>query len=101
MMLKPMYYAARQYLPNRTTVAFSIYCFGNPFVWWTAIPALGYCILQWIRTHFYKVSLGYDLPASRKKLYRPNISFPCHIVAKTYDNRLTFILTGLLAQYLP
>lgn len=101
MILKPMYYAARQYLSATTTVPFSIYCIGNPVIWWSAIPALIYCVLSWIKTHFYQVSLGYDLPSSRKKMFRPVISLPCHITARSYDNRISFILIGLLAQYLP
>ena len=100
-MLKPMYYAARQYLTSRTKVPFSLYSFGNPVVWWIAIPAIGYCILRWMRTHCYQVAPGYDLPASRKKLFRQDIKFPCHLTASTYDNRISFVLIGFLAEYLP
>ena len=101
LMLKPMYYAARQYLSRTTTVPFSIFSFGNPVVWWLAIPALGYCILRWMKSHFYRIQPGYDLPVSRRKLFRHDIRLPIHLTAKTYDNRIAFVLIGLLAEYLP
>lgn len=101
LILKPMYYAARQYLNIRTNVPFSIFSFGNPVIWWLAIPALAYCILRWISAHFYLVQSGYDLPLHTKKLFRADIMFPCHLTAKTYDNRIGFVLIGLMAEYLP
>ncbi len=99
--LKPMYYAARQYLSYNSDLSFSIFSFGNPAVWWTAIPALCWCVLRWIREHWYKVSLGFDLPLARKRLFTAERTLPCHLTAKTYDNKLGFILIGLLAQFLP
>ena len=99
--LKPMYYAARQYLNSRTKVSYSIYCIGNPIVWWSAIPALAYCVLRWMKAHCYQVSLGYNLPASRKKLFRPDIMNPVHLTARTYENRISFVLIGFLTAYLP
>ena len=100
-MLKPMYYAARQYLTSSTKVPYSIYAFGNPVVWWGAIPAIGICVLRWMKAHCYRVSPGYDLPVSRRKLFRTDLMIPCHFTARTYDNRISFVLIGFIAEFIP
>ena len=101
LIIKPMYYAARQYLSPGTTVPFSIFSFGNIIIWWLSIPAMFYCILRWLKEHFYRVKPGYDLPVSGKKLFSPHMGIPVHLAAKTYDNRIAFVMIALLAEYLP
>lgn len=85
---KPMFYSTKQYIFN-DDLSFSIFCFGNPVIWWAGIPGMIMAVFCWIRNREKKLSLpdaagtdGSRNPAS-------------------LDTALVFILTGFLAQYLP
>ena len=83
---KPMYYAAEQYLSRDSQMHHSIFCLGNPVIWFGGLAALLYCAIR----------------ASMRRRYslrsKPGI---WHLKATTYDSRYMFVFTGILAQYLP
>ena len=84
---KPMYYAAEQYIPKDPDVLHhSIFSFGNPVVWWGALAAIPLALFLWFREKHYSVE-------GREERW--------HLNSRTWDNRYEFVLTGLLAQYLP
>ena len=80
---KPMYYASRQYIPAGSDIQYSIFCFGNPVIWYGALATLAGCAGIWIRERI-----------------RPSGSTD-RLVSAPYGNAYLFLLTGLLAQYLP
>ena len=81
---KPMFYAAKSYIFN-DELSFSIFCIGNPVIWWLAIPAVIISVWLWIRNR-------------TELLDVPDKPLP---VFSELDTSLVFLLTGLLAQYLP
>ena len=81
---KPMFYATKSYIFN-DDLSFSIFCIGNPVIWWLAIPAMICCIWMWLRNRQEIL----DIP-DRK-----------HPVFSGIDTSFIFILVGFLAQYLP
>ena len=83
---KPMYYAAQQYLTADSHVHHSIFCFGNPVIWFGGLAALFTCL--------FKVSFSrrYSLAES---------PYFWHLRSADSDPRYMFLLTGLMAQYLP
>ena len=83
---KPMYYASQQYLPADNPVHHSIFAFGNPVIWFGGLVAILYCIYRAIAARRYSL---------------PGCSYRWHLHSSTYDDRYMFMLTGLLAQYLP
>jgi len=80
---KPMYYASRQYIPTGSDIQYSIFCFGNPVIWYGALVTLFGCAGIWIREKI-----------------RPAINTD-RLVSTAYGNTYLFLLIGLLAQYLP
>ena len=83
---KPMYYATEQYIASSAEYHHSIFCFGNPVVWWGALAALPAGIFFWIRRRHYRI----EGTASRWHLYAPK-----------QEIRTRFLWISLLAQYLP
>ena len=81
---KPMFYAAKAYIFN-DELSFSIFCIGNPVIWWLAIPAVIISVWLWIRNR-------------NELLDTPDKSFP---IFSELDTSLVFLLIGFLAQYLP
>ena len=82
---KPMFYATKQYVFTED-LSYSIFCFGNPVIWWLAIPAMLVCGWMWIRNREEK------LETEKTGLLSP---------APGLDTSLVFLLVGFLAQYLP
>ena len=83
---KPMFYATEQYIPRTSSTHHSIFCFGNPVIWYGALAALLYTVFTWLKTRHYRI----DGEEQR-----------WHITARNYDNHYGFVFVGLLAQYLP
>ena len=83
---KPMYYAAQQYLADDYPVHHSIFCFGNPVIWFGGLAALACCMLRFIKERKYRL-------AGSDRLW--------HMESLSFDPRYVFILVGILAQYLP
>ena len=83
---KPMYYASQQYIPDDSPVHHSIFCFGNPVIWFGGLVALFVCILRSAYNRRYKII---------------DNDYIWHFRSTSYDCRYAFILIGLLAQYLP
>ena len=83
---KPMYYASQEYIPAGFTLRNSIFCFGNPVIWYGGLAALAYCLFRFIQSRRYSLE-GTD--------YR------WHLRTSSQDIRYSFILIGFLAQYLP
>ncbi len=83
LILKPMYYASDNYVPQG--YAYSVFCIGNPAVWWAGIIGLAYVFFAWIKRHIYNRGNGLTV----------------HL--RAYDNSLVygFLLIGFLSQYLP
>lgn len=83
LILKPMYYAADNYLPAGW--AYSIFLMGNPAVWWAGLAALFVAAFIWLKRHVYNAGPGLSLHAS----------------AYDADIAWGFMLIGFLSQYLP
>ena len=83
---KPMYYASQEYIPAGFTMRNSIFCFGNPVIWYGGLVALIYCLFRFAQTRRYRLE-GTD--------------YLWHIRTGSSDFRFSFILIGFLAQYLP
>lgn len=83
---KPMYYASRQYVSADSTIQYSIFSFGNPVIWYGALVTLLWNIVRWIK----------------EKINRPPVN-DCsgRLITTPYHPAYLFLLTGLLAQYLP
>ncbi|MBQ8072481.1 MAG: phospholipid carrier-dependent glycosyltransferase [Clostridia bacterium] len=81
---KPMFYATKQYV-FADDLSSSIFCIGNPILWWSAIPAMAACFWMWARNR-------------EESLY----SAHCFVsVDSALDTNLVFLLVGFLAEYLP
>jgi len=83
---KPMYYASQQYLPSDYPVHHSIFCFGNPVIWYGALAAMAICVLRAAGTRRYSMQEN---------------NYIWHLRSTESDTRYLFILIGFLAQYLP
>ena len=83
---KPMFYATEQYIDSEAALHHSIFCFGNPAVWWGALAALAFCLIRW---------------ASGKRYLTDRDARCWHLLNRTYNIRYEFVFIGLLAQYLP
>ena len=83
---KPMYYASQEYIPMGFTKRNSIFCFGNPVIWYGGLAALAYCLFRFAQTRRYQLE---------------ETDYLWHIRTGISDFRYSFILIGFLAQYLP
>ena len=83
---KPMYYASQQYLASDYPVHHSIFSFGNPVIWYGALAAVAVCIIRRILARRYS---------------QPEDGYNWHLRSKDNNEQYSFILIGLLAQYLP
>lgn len=83
---KPMYYASEQYLPRDGNIHYSIFCFGNPVIWYCGLMSLAVCLLCRIISRRYRIK---------------NQSRIWHLHPDTPDANNFFIAISLLAQYLP
>ena len=83
---KPMYYASQEYIPDGFMPRNSIFCFGNPVIWYGGLAALAYCLFRFAENRRYRLE-GTD--------------YLWHIRTGSSDFRYSFILIGFLAQYLP
>ena len=81
-----MYYAAQMFIHSDNPVYHSIFCFGNPIIWYGGLAALVVCSLR----------------ASVNRRYRlEGTDYLWHLKSSTGDPRFAFVLIGILAQYLP
>lgn len=80
---KPMYFATKQYV-FIDELSYSIFCFGNPVIWWSAIPAMILCWWIWFRNREERIE-----------------DETCPAAFDSLDTGLVFLLTGFLAQYAP
>ena len=83
LILKPMYYASDNYVPQG--FAYSIFCMGNPAVWWMGIIGMAFVSLLWVKRHIYEGAGGFAL----------------HVRPRDRDIACGFILIAFLSQYLP
>ena len=88
---KPMFYSTKQYIFSEH-FSFSIFCFGNPMIWLTAIGTMVICAAQWA---WRRISLGDRTRAEEMTFAAPLGTF------SGVDIQLLFVLIGFLAQYLP
>ena len=81
---RPMYYAMGYFTtPGQS---FSIFCFGNPAVWWVGILGV-FCVLCcYVYRHFYA---------------RDDLRGYFHLDAASWSINPAFLLISLLAQFLP
>ena len=82
---KPMYYASESYRFSNG-LCYSLFCFGNPVVWWGGLVTLGMCFLFWLNDKRYVVE---------------NRTDRWHIRPVTGNHDFAFLLISLGAQYLP
>ncbi len=94
---KPMYYASELYLPADTKTHFSIFSFGNPVVWWGGLATLAVCVYRWIAAHHYRLQPDPAAESGRGPIF----PLSWHINTDSWKNGFSFVLLGLLAQYLP
>ena len=52
---KPMYYATEQYIMPGTELHHSIFCFGNPLIWWGSLAAILILAGKWIQEKHYRI----------------------------------------------
>ena len=83
---KPMWYVSEQFLPLNSSVCYSIFCFGNPIIWFGGLGALAACVLRAIAERRYRL---------------PENDLEWHMGISSFDHRYVFVIVGLLAQYLP
>jgi len=83
---KPMFYATEQYISRSASLHHSIFCFGNPVIWYGALAALAYSVFIWLKSRHYRIE-------GEEQRW--------HLTSQTYDSRYGFVFVGLLAQYLP
>ena len=83
---KPMWYASDQYVPENSPVFYSIFCFGNPVIWFGGLAAMLVSLFRMAINNRYLLQ------------DHPHI---WHLKSGKYDHAEFFILVGLLAQYLP
>ncbi len=81
---RPMYYANAYYVPEGYDYA--MFCFGNPAVWTGGLVGIAYVVYAWIKRHYY---------------LREGSLQMMHVRAKDCTVALSFVLIGLLAQFLP
>ena len=81
---KPMFYSTKQYIFN-DELSFSIFCFGNPVIWWAGIPAILFAAWCWVRNREERLGNSGSLSNGISSL----------------DTNLVFLLIGFLAQYFP
>ena len=81
-----MFYATEQYIAKDAALHHSIFSFGNPAVWWGALAALPVLLYRWIREKHYLIG-------------EQDIRW--HWNAFSWEISSSFVLIGLLAQYLP
>ena len=83
---KPMYYATEQYIMPGTELHHSIFCFGNPLIWWGSLAAILILAGKWIQEKHYRIE---------------GTEQNWHLKSLTWNNQYAFVFIGLLAQYLP
>ncbi len=82
--VRPMYYAMAAYQPDG--MSFSIFCFGNPAVWYAGIVGMAFVLFWWLRGHRWRT-------ACEDRIWR--------LSRDDGDVSPAFILIGFLAQFLP
>ena len=83
---KPMYYASQQYIPQDYPVHHSIFCFGNPVIWYGGIAAIIFCLLRSLLNRRY---------------HQEGTDYLWHIRSCSSGSCTAFMMIGFLAQYLP
>ncbi len=125
---KPMFYSTKQYVFS-DELSFSIFCFGNPVIWWTGIPAMLCCVWFFLRNRQEISELGpvygagtprpgdgpilplAPVPGSETESAEASAEagegkdtakpFVPGLGQSPLDTGLVFLLIGFLAQYLP
>ena len=81
---KPMYYASAAYTsPGKS---YSIFCFGNPAIWWTALLGFTVTLCVFVYRHHYDDGLS---------------DSTLHLRSTSWSVNPAFVLLGFLAQFLP
>ena len=83
---KPMFYATEQYISKEAVLHHSIFCFGNPVIWWGALALIPVAFFFWVREKHYRIE---------------GTEETWHLSSRTWEIRYGFIFVSLLAQYLP
>ena len=83
-MRRPMYYAMAQYMPAGYSQ--SIFCFGNPVIWFTGILAFAVVAAVLLKRHLYREEGSPSM---------------VHMQATTWDIAPAMVLIGLLAELIP
>lgn len=84
---RPMYYAMDSYLDTETASC-AIFSFGNPAVWYAAIPCVVFGIVWLLKERRYRIP---ETPDGRV----------WHLEAADYSPVFLFVTVGFLAQFLP
>ncbi len=83
---KPMYYATESYHAADAAVRHSIFCFGNPAVWWGGLGAIVICLIRWI---------------AEKHYTEPGKDVRWHLISSNRNGLFGYIFIAIMAQYLP
>ncbi|MBQ9326221.1 MAG: phospholipid carrier-dependent glycosyltransferase [Clostridia bacterium] len=81
---RPMYYAMAYYMPEGRSL--SIFCFGNPVVWYSGLLGILGCVCLFVWNHLY---------------IKDRPSRLMHASGLSPDSAPAFVLLSLLAQFLP
>ena len=83
---KPMYYASEQYLDPSLNEHYSIFCFGNPVIWFGSLFTLMICLFRWLSGKRYRLQGNEHL---------------WHLRGYDAQTNWVFLAAGLASQYLP
>lgn len=81
---RPMYYAMASFMPRGYSQ--SIFCFGNPAVWYAGLAGMLVLLVYWAKRHIYAI--------------HGRIT-PIHWTARDWKPAPAIVLIGMLAQFLP
>ena len=74
------------YIPQESPVHHSIFCIGNPVIWFGGLASLAFCVFRILKD---------------RQLILSGRDAVLYTGPRTYDPRYMFLMIGLLAQYLP
>ena len=83
---KPMYYASEQFRKAGASSFYSIFCFGNPAVWYVGLAGIAGLVILWICDKRYRL-------CGSERIW--------HLGNNHFDPSVSFILISFLAQYVP
>lgn len=86
LIMKPMWFASSNDLLIPEGMDYSIFCMGNPGVWWMGLAGLLFVLIAWVKRHVYLTA-----PAQGRLRLHPQGD----------DRKYAFLLIAFAAQFMP